>query len=153
VCFLADTVPPFFQVRDSRMVRQVPATFDRSKPFGLFAVNPAAIDLKSENEKGRTQSSAIYPQWSFLRYSEGGLTAFATSAFDRLRSIGSPRTVRSGDLPSSTPGLNAHDQHAAQQRAMHLGAATSSPEGTEYRCAEPKQMVSISVCEVKMESV
>ena len=48
---------------------------------------------------------------------------------------------------------NAHDQHAAQQRAMHLGAATSSPEGTEYRFAEPKQMVSISVCEVKMESV
>ena len=49
--FSGDTVPPFFQVRDLSMVREVPATFDRSKPFGLFVVNPATIDLKSENEK------------------------------------------------------------------------------------------------------
>ena len=29
----------------------LPATFDRNKPLGLFAVNPAAKNLKSENEK------------------------------------------------------------------------------------------------------
>jgi len=46
-----DTVPPLFQVRESRMVRQLAATFDRNKPHGLFALNPAAKDLKSENEK------------------------------------------------------------------------------------------------------
>jgi hypothetical protein len=46
-----DTVPPFFQVRELRMVRRLPATFDRNKPLGLFVVNPAAKDLKSENEK------------------------------------------------------------------------------------------------------
>ena len=49
--FSRDSVPPFFQVRELRMVRQLPATFDRNKPLGRFAVNPAANDLKSENEK------------------------------------------------------------------------------------------------------
>jgi hypothetical protein len=49
--FSGDTVPPFFQVRELRMVRQLCATFDRNKPFELFALNPDAKDLKSENEK------------------------------------------------------------------------------------------------------
>ena len=40
--FSDDTVPQFFQVRESRIVRKLPATFDRNKPLGLFVVNPAA---------------------------------------------------------------------------------------------------------------
>jgi hypothetical protein len=54
-----DTVPQFFQVRESRIVRKLPATFDRNKPLGLFVVNPAAEDLKIENEKEENQSPAI----------------------------------------------------------------------------------------------
>jgi hypothetical protein len=57
--FSDDTVPPFFQVRESRMVRKLPATFDRNKPLGLFVVNPAAEDLKPQNEKEEKQSPAI----------------------------------------------------------------------------------------------
>ena len=57
--FSADTAPPFFQVRESRIVRRLPATFDRNKPLGLFVVNPAAKDLKSQNEKEEKLSAAI----------------------------------------------------------------------------------------------
>lgn len=42
--FSRDTVPPFFQVRELRMVRQLPATFDRNKPLAPFVVNPATED-------------------------------------------------------------------------------------------------------------
>jgi hypothetical protein len=57
--FSGDTVPPFFQVREPRIVRKLPATFDRNKPLGLFVVNPAAKDLKPQSEKEAKQSSAI----------------------------------------------------------------------------------------------
>ena len=57
--FSDDTVAPFFQIRESRIVRKLPATFDRNKPLGLFVVNPAAEDLKIENEKEENQSPAI----------------------------------------------------------------------------------------------
>jgi hypothetical protein len=57
--FSDDTVPPFFQVRESRIVRKLPARFDRNRPLGLFVVNPGAEDLKTENEKEEQQSPAI----------------------------------------------------------------------------------------------
>ena len=57
--FSDDTVPPFFQVRESRIVRELPAAFDRNKPLGLFVANPAAEDLKSQNGKEEKQSPAL----------------------------------------------------------------------------------------------
>lgn len=57
--FSEDTVPQFFHVRESRIVRKLPATFDRNKPLGLFVVNPVAENLKTENEKEKKQSPAI----------------------------------------------------------------------------------------------
>jgi hypothetical protein len=70
-----DTVTPFFQVRESRIVRRLPATFDRNKPLGLFVVNPAAEDLKSQNGKEEKQSPAICG--NTVGTSEGGLNALA----------------------------------------------------------------------------
>lgn len=57
--FSDDTVPPFFQIRESRILRKLPATFDGNKPLGLFVVNPAAVDLKSQNGGEEKQSPAI----------------------------------------------------------------------------------------------
>ena len=63
--FSGDTVPPFFQVRELRMVRQLCATFDRNKPFELFLVNPPANDFKSENEK-EERNHLLSPEWNSL---------------------------------------------------------------------------------------
>ena len=63
--FSGDTVPPFFQVRELRMVRQLCATFDRNKPFELFVVNPSANDFKSENEK-EERNHLLSPEWNSL---------------------------------------------------------------------------------------
>jgi hypothetical protein len=57
--FSDDTVAPFFQVREPRMVRKLPATFDRNKPLGLFVVNSAAEDLNPQSEKKEKLSHAI----------------------------------------------------------------------------------------------
>jgi hypothetical protein len=54
-----DPVPPFFQVRESRIVRKLPATFDRNKPLGLFVVNPAAERSTPKTEKEKTNETAI----------------------------------------------------------------------------------------------
>jgi hypothetical protein len=56
--FSDDTVP-FFQGRESRLIRQLPATFDRNKPLGLFAVSPAPEDLETQKEKEEEQSAAV----------------------------------------------------------------------------------------------
>ena len=56
--FSGDTAAPFFRVREPRIVRQLPATFDRNKPLGLFVVNPAAEDFKAQSEKEAKQSPA-----------------------------------------------------------------------------------------------
>jgi hypothetical protein len=55
--FSNDTVPPVFQGREPRMVRELPAVFDRNKPLGLFVLNPAAEDFESETKKGENQST------------------------------------------------------------------------------------------------
>jgi hypothetical protein len=70
-----DTVTPFFQVRESRIVRRLPATFDRNKPVGLFVVNPAAEALKSQNGKEEKQSPAFCG--NTVGTSEGVLDALA----------------------------------------------------------------------------
>jgi len=57
--FSDDTVPPFFQVRESRIVRELPAAFDRNKPLALFVANPAAENLKSQSGKEEKQSPAL----------------------------------------------------------------------------------------------
>ena len=58
--FSDDTVPPFFQVRESRIVRKLPAAFDRSKPLGLFvALHPAAERSIPKTEKEKTNETAI----------------------------------------------------------------------------------------------
>jgi hypothetical protein len=54
-----DTVPPFFQIGEPRLVRKLPATFDRNKPLGLFVVNPAAENLKFRDKKEKEQSPAL----------------------------------------------------------------------------------------------
>jgi hypothetical protein len=58
--FSDDTVPPLFQGRQPRMVRKLPAAFDRSKPLGLFVVlHPAAERLNSKTKKEKTNETAI----------------------------------------------------------------------------------------------
>jgi hypothetical protein len=58
--FSDDTVPPVFQGRQPRMVRKLPAAFDRSKPLGLFVVlHPAAERLNSKTKKEKTNETAI----------------------------------------------------------------------------------------------
>ena len=42
--FSEDSVAPFFQVREPRILRKLPATFDRNKPLAPFVVNPATED-------------------------------------------------------------------------------------------------------------
>ena len=50
------TAPPVFQYRQPRMVRKLPAAFDRSKPLELFVGTASGCGaLKSENEKGENQ--------------------------------------------------------------------------------------------------
>ena len=57
--FSGDTAAPFFRVRESRMVRRLPATFDRNKPLGLFVVKSSRRGLKAQSEKEAKQSPAI----------------------------------------------------------------------------------------------
>lgn len=52
--FSGDTAAPFFQVREPRMVRPLPATFDRNKPLGLFVVNPAT---RTQSPKAKRKKS------------------------------------------------------------------------------------------------
>ena len=54
-----DTAPPVFQYRQPRMVRKLPAAFDRSKPLGLFvALHPAAERSTPKTEKEKTNETA-----------------------------------------------------------------------------------------------
>ncbi|MGB8463953.1 MAG: hypothetical protein WCE49_03335 [Terrimicrobiaceae bacterium] len=58
--FSHDTVPPVSQGRQPRMVRKLPAAFDRSKPLGLFVMlHPAAERLNLKTEKEKTNETAI----------------------------------------------------------------------------------------------
>ena len=55
-----DSAPPVFQFRQSRIVRKLPAAFDRSKPLGLFvALHPAAERSIPKTEKEKTNETAI----------------------------------------------------------------------------------------------
>ena len=55
-----NSAPPVFQYRQARMVRKLPAAFDRSKPLGLFvALHPAAERSIPKTEKKRTNETPI----------------------------------------------------------------------------------------------
>ena len=49
------TAPPVFQYRQPRMVRKLPAAFDRSKPLRAFCRAAPSEALNSKNEKGESQ--------------------------------------------------------------------------------------------------
>jgi hypothetical protein len=52
------TTPSVFQYRQPRMARTLPATFDRSKPLGLFvALHPAAERSTPKTEKEKTNET------------------------------------------------------------------------------------------------
>jgi hypothetical protein len=54
------TAPPVFQYRQPRMVRTLPAAFDRSNPLGLFvALHPAAERSTPKTKKEKTNEIAI----------------------------------------------------------------------------------------------
>jgi hypothetical protein len=58
--FADDAVPRVFSRRESRMVGELAAVFDRNKPLGLSVLNPAAENFASHTNRKRTNQPAIY---------------------------------------------------------------------------------------------
>jgi hypothetical protein len=115
--FSGDTAAPFFRVREPRIVRQLPATFDRNKPLGLFVVNPAAEDLKPKAK--RKQSSHLLSALATGRSTETEINRISKhgsgrrpSQFDRKTETTRRALQPQQGLAASLPTTNVETRKA-----------------------------------------